>query len=113
MTTMITELYDALKAAGAPEDKARRAAETVATREELVTRTDLAAVRTELKADIAATRAELAAVRTELKADLAGLEAELAGLRAEMRAMQDRIILRLVLAMIGVAGLAVTLARLV
>lgn len=30
MTTMITELYDALKDAGAAEDKARSAAETVA-----------------------------------------------------------------------------------
>lgn len=30
MTTMVTELYDALLAAGAPEDKARRAAEVVA-----------------------------------------------------------------------------------
>lgn len=29
MTTMITELYDALKDAGANEDKARKAAETV------------------------------------------------------------------------------------
>jgi hypothetical protein len=30
MTTMITELYDALKDAGAEEEKARKAAETVA-----------------------------------------------------------------------------------
>jgi len=30
MATMISELYDALKAAGAPEDKARKAAEVVA-----------------------------------------------------------------------------------
>jgi hypothetical protein len=30
MTTMITELYDALKEAGATDDKARKAAETVA-----------------------------------------------------------------------------------
>jgi hypothetical protein len=30
MTTMITELYDALKDAGADEEKARKAAETVA-----------------------------------------------------------------------------------
>ena len=30
MTTMIAEVYDALVAAGAPEDKARRAAEAVA-----------------------------------------------------------------------------------
>ncbi len=30
MTVMVTELYDALLAAGAPEDKARKAAETIA-----------------------------------------------------------------------------------
>ena len=30
MATMIAELYDALKAAGAPEDQARKAAEVVA-----------------------------------------------------------------------------------
>lgn len=30
MTTMITELYDALIAAGSPEDKARKAAEVIA-----------------------------------------------------------------------------------
>ncbi len=33
MTTMIAELYDALVAAGAPEDKARKAAETAASHE--------------------------------------------------------------------------------
>ncbi len=30
MATMISELYDALKSAGAPEDQARKAAEVVA-----------------------------------------------------------------------------------
>lgn len=30
MTTMVTEVYDALIAAGAPDDKARRAAEVLA-----------------------------------------------------------------------------------
>jgi hypothetical protein len=30
MTTMIAEVYDALVAAGSPEDKARRAAEAIA-----------------------------------------------------------------------------------
>ncbi len=34
MTTMITEVYDALREAGASEDKARRAAEAVATYED-------------------------------------------------------------------------------
>ena len=33
MTRMIAELYDALIAAGSPDDKARRAAETVAAHE--------------------------------------------------------------------------------
>jgi len=33
MTVMLAELYDALKDAGAPEDKARKAAEAVAAHE--------------------------------------------------------------------------------
>jgi hypothetical protein len=33
MATMISELYDALKSAGAPEDQARKAAEVVASYE--------------------------------------------------------------------------------
>ena len=33
MTTMIAEVYDALVAAGSPEDKARRAAEAIAAHE--------------------------------------------------------------------------------
>ena len=43
MTTMITELYDALKEAGAPEDKARAAAESVAAHQ-----TDLAEIKGKL-----------------------------------------------------------------
>jgi hypothetical protein len=34
MTTMIAEVYDALIAAGAPEDKARKAAEAIASYED-------------------------------------------------------------------------------
>ncbi len=43
MTTVITELYDALKDAGATEEKARKAAETVAAYESRFTKieTDL------------------------------------------------------------------------
>lgn len=62
MTTMITELYEALKQAGADDDTAKRAAQAVIAVEavsELATKAGLA----ELKA---ATKAELA----ELKADL-------------------------------------------
>jgi len=55
MTTMIAELYDALKEAGASEEKARRAAEAIAGYETQFTaiRQDIANIRTELKHDIA------------------------------------------------------------
>jgi multidrug efflux pump subunit AcrA (membrane-fusion protein) len=54
MTTMISELYDALKEAGASEVKARRAAEAIASYEERFAdiRQDIADVRSELKQDI-------------------------------------------------------------
>jgi hypothetical protein len=47
MTTMIAELYDALLAAGAPEDKARKAAETVAAYENRFSSLDLKLTRIE------------------------------------------------------------------
>jgi len=47
MTTMITELYDALKDAGADEEKARKAAETMASYENRFAKveTDLAILK--------------------------------------------------------------------
>jgi hypothetical protein len=47
MTTMITELYDALKDAGADEEKVRKAAETVAACENRFSRieTDLSVLK--------------------------------------------------------------------
>jgi len=44
MTTMIAEVYDALKEAGASEDKARKAAETIANYD-----TQFSDIRSELK----------------------------------------------------------------
>jgi hypothetical protein len=41
MATMIAELYDALKAAGAPDDQARKAAEVVAGYENRFTRIEI------------------------------------------------------------------------
>jgi hypothetical protein len=57
MTTMITELYDALKEAGATEDKARKAAETVAAYESRFSRieSDLAIVKWMIGFNLAAT----------------------------------------------------------
>jgi hypothetical protein len=47
MATMISEEYDALRAAGVPEEQARRAAEAIGA-ESLATRTDIAALKVDL-----------------------------------------------------------------
>ena len=67
---------DRLQAAGMGEREARALAEGLdqALREEVATKTDLAAVKTELAAHIAAVRADLAAVRTEFKTDIAAVK---------------------------------------
>ena len=63
---------DRLKAAGMGEREARALADGLdqALREEVATRTDLAAVRTDLAADIAAVRTDLAAVKHELQVEI-------------------------------------------
>ena len=74
---------DRLKAAGMGEREARALADGLdqALREEVATKTDLAAVKTELSADLAALKtelsADLAALKTELSADIAALKTEL------------------------------------
>jgi hypothetical protein len=74
---------DRLKAAGVGEREARALAEGLdqALREEVATKTDLTAVKSELAADIAAVKTELAAdiaaVKTELAADLAAVKHDL------------------------------------
>ncbi|MGH8635931.1 MAG: hypothetical protein ACREUX_05850 [Burkholderiales bacterium] len=47
MATMISEVYDAFRAAGVPEEQARRAAEAIRA-ESLATKTDIAAVKLDL-----------------------------------------------------------------
>jgi predicted amino acid-binding ACT domain protein len=82
---------DRLKAAGVGEREARALAEGLdqALREEVATKTDLTAVKSELSADIAAVKTELAAdiaaVKTELAADIAAVKAELAADIAAVR----------------------------
>ena len=47
MATMISEVYDAFRSAGVPEDKARAAAEALS-EEQLATKTDIANLEKEL-----------------------------------------------------------------
>jgi hypothetical protein len=71
---------DRLQAAGMGEREARALAEGLdqALREEVATKTDIAAVKTELAADIAALKTELSAditaLKTELSADIAAVK---------------------------------------
>jgi hypothetical protein len=67
MTTMIAELYDALLAAGSPEDKARKAAEAMAGLDVFEQRfVRVEADIAELKRDVAGLKQDV----TEVKRDL-------------------------------------------
>ena len=62
MSTMVAELYDALRKAGIDEQLAKDAACAVLgsdARIELATKADLLSLRTELKADLAETKTEV------------------------------------------------------
>jgi hypothetical protein len=83
---------DRLQAAGMGEREARALAEGLdqALREEVATKSDLVAVKSELSADIAAVKAELsadiAAVKAELSADIAAVKADLLAVKTELSA---------------------------
>ena len=82
---------DRLKAAGIGEREARALAEGLdqALREEVATKTDLAAVKTELSVDIAAVKTELsakiAAVKTELSVEIATVDTRLTTVEHKLR----------------------------
>ena len=120
---------DRLKAAGVGEREARALAEGLdqALREEVATKSDLAAVKTDLAADIAAVKAELAAdiaaVRTDLSAEIAAVRTDVAAVRTELAAGDHRLQVEIQTAkhdvlrwMVGMAfaqaGLTVALIRL-
>jgi len=60
MTQANLELLDALQAAGAPEDKARAAAQSMAPAGDVATKADLAKLQANVKADLAELKAWLA-----------------------------------------------------
>lgn len=67
MTTLVVEIYEALKKAGVEEELARSAAKAVISAEEkekLATKADLRAELAELKAEL---KVDIASVRTEIE----------------------------------------------
>ena len=109
---------DRLQAAGMGEREARALAEGLdqALREEVATKTDLAAVKTELAADIAAVRTELAAdiaaVRTELTAVKSELKADVSAVRVEVQTVKHDMLRWMVGVAFAQVGLTVALIRL-
>ncbi len=79
MGIMVSEVYEALIAAGAPEDKAKAAAEAIPVSDVLATREDIANLRAATREDIAdlraATREDIADLRAATKEDIANLRA--------------------------------------
>ena len=80
MTTMISELYEALINAGATEEKAREAAEALSA-ENLNSKDAIAEVKAELAGDIAG-------LDQKLSGEIAGVKKDLAELDKKMAVMQ-------------------------
>ncbi len=85
MSIMIAEVYKALVEAGAPEDSARAAASSIPVAKDLAGKQDIAALRTEVKQEIAEVRQEIAALRTEMQQEIAEVRQEIAALRTEVK----------------------------
>ena len=105
---------DRLQAAGMGEREARALAEGLdqALREEVATKSDLGAVKSELSADIAAVKAELsadiAAVKAELSADIAAVKT---GLSADIAAAKHDTLRWVVSVAFAQTGLTVALIK--
>ena len=80
MTTMISELYEALINAGATEEKAKEAAEVLSA-ENLNSKDTIAEVKAELASDIAE-------LDQKLSGEIAGVKRDLAELDKKMAVMQ-------------------------
>ena len=74
MSVIVTEVYDALVAAGVPDEKARAAAGVIPMTENLVTKQDFAEFRAEMKAEFAEFKAEVKEEISPLKRDVAVLK---------------------------------------
>ncbi len=106
MTTMITEVYEALIDAGAKPDKATAAAQAIVDKETLATKEDLLKVeasmkeetdrvRFELKEEITALDKKIDRVHAELKEEIAGVRSDLLKLENKVDALALKLTVRL------------------
>jgi hypothetical protein len=119
MSTMLKEVYDALKEAGASEEKASAAAVAVAAysldRGNLATKEDIARLERATKEDIGRLKEAIARLELVTKDDIADLRTELrtthAKLAAEIERMGRVVIMWNVGTLIAVAGLVFAIIR--
>ena len=108
---------DRLQAAGMGEREARALAEGLdqALREEVATKSDIAAVKTDLAVVKAELAADIAAVKTELKGDIAAVKSHLVAgehkLRVEIQTVKHDMLRWMVGVAFAQAGLTVALVR--
>lgn len=76
MTTMISEVFEAFRAAGVPEDKARKAAEALSS-EALATKGDLSRTERTLRDDIFRLDKEIAVLKWMVGLVIAGVAAQI------------------------------------
>jgi len=88
MSVIVTEVYNALVAAGVPDEKARAAAGVIPMTENLVTKQDFAEFRAEMKADFAEFKTEMkgefAEFKAEVKEEISPLKRDVAVLKLAM-----------------------------
>ena len=84
MGIMVSEVYEAFIAAGAPEAKAKAAAEAIPVTEQLATKQDIAALRQDIGRVESELRQDIGRVESELKQDITRGEARVAALEAKM-----------------------------
>ena len=79
---------------------------------DVATTSDLRAVGAELRGEMAELRGEMAELRGEMAALRGEMRGEIGALRGEMHAVTRTVVLSVIGAQVGIAGLALALARL-
>ncbi len=84
VSLIVSEVYEALVSAGAPQEQAKAAAGAIPAARDLATKQDIVEVRAEAAEHRAAAKQDLAEVRAEMATKL-----DIAEVRAEMATKQD------------------------
>ena len=117
---MATAVFDTLKASrklkavGIDEAHAEAIVQsmTEAFEDTVATKSDLAEVKADLKADIGAVRADMDKLEVSVKADIAAVRADMDLLKADMLAAFSNTVNRMLIAQLAVAGLLFTALKL-